>query len=103
MSYSVEAQLKATGVQAFTSAFNDAASSVQKFKDVGSQMKSVGSTMTKAITLPLAGMGAAVIATGAKFDDQMSTVQAVTGATGGDMEKVREEDDEQGSSTSFRE
>lgn len=101
MSYSVEAQLKATGVQAFTSAFNNAASSVQKFKDVGSQMKNVGSTMTKAITLPLAGMGAAVIATGAKFDDQMSTVQAVTGATGGEMDKLRDQAKDLGSSTRF--
>src|SRR5699024_12709619 len=101
MSYSVEATLKATGATAFTKNFKDAAASVQKFKDVGSQMKSVGSTMTKAITLPLAGMGAAVIATGATFDDKMSTVQAVTQATGAEMDKMREQAKDLGSNTRF--
>lgn len=101
MSYSVEAQLKATGVQAFTSAFNNAASSVQKFKDVGSNLKNVGSTMTKAVTLPVVGLGTAIVTTGAKFDDQMSTVQAVTGATGGEMDKLRDQAKDLGSSTRF--
>src|SRR5699024_6187894 len=96
-----EATLKATGATAFTKNFKDAAASVQKFKDVGSQMKSVGSTMTKAITLPLAGMGAAVIATGATFDDKMSTVQAVTQATGAEMDKMREQAKDLGSNTRF--
>lgn len=100
-SYSVEAVLKATGAEQFASAFRNAADSAGKFQQVGGKMKSVGKTMTKAVTLPIVGMGTAIMMTGAKFDDQMSTVQAVTGATGEEMDKMRGQAKELGKTTRF--
>src|SRR5690625_2743148 len=47
--------------------------------------------MTTPITLPVVAMGTAIVTTGAKFDDQLSTVQAVTGATAKEMDKLREQ------------
>jgi|GEM_PF-4213638 len=82
-SYSVEAILKATGASKFASDFRIASQSVgdfekrhqssfDKMRAVGGKMKSVGKTLTTAVTLPLVGIGAAVMSTGAKFSDQMS-------------------------------
>src|SRR5699024_4499960 len=101
MSYSVEAVLKATGAEQFAKAFQDATSSVGNFQQMGGKMKSIGSSMTKKVTLPIVAMGTAIMATGAKFSDQMSTVQAVTGATGSEMDKLREQAKHLGSTTRF--
>ena len=99
--YSVEAVLKATGAEKFAAAFRNATDSASKLQQVGGKMKSVGKTMTTAVTLPIVAMGTAIMATGAKFDDQMSTVQAVTGATGKEMDKMREQAKHLGSTTRF--
>ena len=77
--YSVEAVLKATGADKFSRAFKDAADSASKFQQVGGKMKSVGKTMTAAVTAPIVAMGTAIIATGAKFDDQMSKLLCSVG------------------------
>lgn len=111
-SYSVEAVLKATGASQFVNDMQNASKSVErmqqkhqgafdKMRRVGGQMKTVGKTMSAAITLPLAAMGASIIKTGAQFDDQMSTVQAVTGATGNEMEKLRDKAKDLGKTTRF--
>src|SRR5699024_9032554 len=99
--YSVEARLKATGAEQFARAFKNAAGSVSKFEDIGGRMKGVGKRMTKGITLPLVAMTGVIMATGAKFSDQMSTVQAVTGATAKEMEKMREMAKKMGRTTRF--
>lgn len=100
-SYSVEAVLKATGADKFSAAFERAATNASRFEKVGGRMKSVGKTMTAAVTLPIVAMGAAIIKTGAQFDDQMSTVKAVTGATGKEMEQLRGLAKEMGNTTRF--
>src|SRR5699024_3672870 len=100
-SYSVEAVLKATGADRFAQQFERAASSAQKLEQVGNKMKSVGKTMTAAVTLPVVAMGTAIMTTGAKFDDQMSTVKAVTGATGKEMDNLRSLAKEMGKTTRF--
>src|SRR5699024_11173105 len=98
---SVEAVLKATGADRFAQQFERAASSAQKLEQVGNKMKSVGKTMTAAVTLPVVAMGTAIMTTGAKFDDQMSTVKAVTGATGKEMDNLRSLAKEMGKTTRF--
>ncbi|MGX7395420.1 phage tail protein [Carnobacterium mobile] len=66
--YSVEAILKASGVENFQKAFSKAEEAVKKFKDagakfgeIGSSFQDVGKSMTKGITAPVvAGIGAVV-------------------------------------------
>lgn len=70
--YTVEAILKATGADAFSRAFQNAAKSIDKVKQISGKMRSVGKSMTAGITLPVVGMGAAIVKVGAEFDDQMS-------------------------------
>ena len=49
----------------------------------------------------VAGVGAAAVKTTADFDAQMSTVQAITGASGEEFEKLKEKAQEMGSKTAF--
>src|SRR5699024_4221967 len=81
--------------------FRKAQESTKKFKSAGDKLKSVGSTLTKTVTAPLVGLGTAAMMTGAKFSDQMSTVKAITGATGDEMDKMRELAKEMGRTTRF--
>lgn len=99
--YDVEAVLKATGADKFSRAMQGAAKSAERLHAVGGKMKGIGKTMTAAITLPVVGMGTAIAKTGAQFDDQMSTVQAVTGATGKQMDKLRQQAKDMGMSTRY--
>ncbi|MBP2032583.1 hypothetical protein J2Z42_001255 [Clostridium algifaecis] len=59
-----------------------------RIQSLGGAMKSVGSTATKALTLPLVGVGTAAVKTGMDFDAQMSKVQAISGATGSDFQNL---------------
>src|SRR5690625_369457 len=99
--YAVEAVLRATGADSFARAFQNAAKSAERLKVVGGQMRSVGRAMTAGVTLPVVGMGTAIVKTGAQFDDQMSTVQAVTGATGSQMQILRDQAKDMGMTTRF--
>src|SRR5690625_3608118 len=100
-SYSVEAVLGVKGAKEFTRSFERASSSVGKLEKMAGGLKSVGRKMTTSITLPVVAMGTAIATTGAKFDDQLSTVQAVTGATAKEMKKLREQAKEMGRDTRF--
>lgn len=68
---------------------------------VGDKLTSVGKTMTASVTAPLAGLGIAAVVTGAKFDEQMSKVKAITGATGKEFDALREQAMELGATTQF--
>jgi len=66
-------------------------SASKKFQDIGKTISDAGSTLTKAVTLPVAGLGTAIIKTGADYEAGMSKVQAISGATASDMEKLEDE------------
>lgn len=68
---------------------------------VGKKMQSAGKSMTTWVTTPILGAGAAVIKTTADFDEGMSKVQALSGATGDDLVKLREKAKEMGAKTKF--
>lgn len=70
-------------------------------KSLGSAMSSVGTTMTKAVTLPLAGVGTVAAKTSMDFDAEMSKVKAISGATGDDFTKLREQAIKLGADTNF--
>lgn len=72
-----------------------------RLQSLGSSITSVGNTLIKTVTLPLVGVGAAAVATAANFEEGMSKVQAISGATAGDMELLSEKAKELGASTKF--
>lgn len=92
----------------FKSALNDlkvfqseAATSKDKLAGFSSAATSAGRSLTKGLTVPLAGVGAAAVAVTAKFDAGMSKVKAVSGATESEMEKLRAKAKEMGAQTKF--
>lgn len=96
----------------FTSGFSTARSALKTFQDesataadkisaIGSAASSVGGTLTRNLTLPLAGIGTAIMKVGNDFEAQMSRVEAISGATAEEMERLNETALELGSSTSF--
>ena len=73
----------------------------QSLQSVGSKMESVGKSLTATVTAPLVGIGTAAVKTGMDFDEQMSKVAAISGATGDDFEALRAKAREMGASTKF--
>ena len=75
--------------------FND------KLAATGSILKNVGSSMTKWVTVPLVGAGAAAIKTAANFESGMSAVAAISGATGTQLDQLTDKALEMGAKTKF--
>lgn len=85
-------------LQGFT---DNTSSATDRLSSFGSAVSSVGGTLTKSVTLPLAGAGTAIMKIGNDFESQMSRVQAIAGATGTELEALTNQALELGSSTSF--
>lgn len=68
---------------------------------VGGIMTSAGKTMTKAVTLPILGMTTAAVKVGGDFEEQMSRVKAISGATGDAFEELRDQAIDLGAKTAF--
>ena len=64
-------------------------------------MSALGSTLTKGVTLPLVGIGAAAVKTAADFEAAMSQVQALSGATSSELEALSNKAKEAGINTKF--
>ena len=85
-----------------TASFNNGLNEAQgKLKSVGDKMTSAGKTLTKTVTAPIVGIATASVATVAKFNDSMSRVQAISGATGEDFERLRQTAQDMGAATRF--
>lgn len=106
--FSVEALLKATD-NGFVKAFKDAQQAVETFEKksnsmttaVGKVMQSTGASMTKYITTPLVGVGVAAAKVGGDFEEQMSRVKAISGATGDTFEQMKQQAIDLGAKTAF--
>lgn len=70
-------------------------------KTVGDNITGAGKTLTKGLTVPIVGAGAAIVKTTADFDKSMSQVKAVSGATGEDFDALRNKAREMGATTKF--
>lgn len=70
-------------------------------ENVGGKMTAVGSSLTRNVTAPIVALGAAAIKTTADFDEQMSKVSAISGATGKDFDDLRAKAREMGAKTKF--
>ena len=72
-----------------------------KFEQVGQSITSAGKTLTTHVTAPIVGLGAAAVKTAADFDEGMSKVAAISGATGDDLQSLRDKAREMGAKTKF--
>lgn len=57
---------------------------------VGGKVTSVGQSLTTHVTLPIVAAGTAIVKTAGDFDQSMAQVKAITGATGEDIESLRD-------------
>lgn len=82
--------------------FNDnSATATTKLGALGSTFQSVGSAMTKNLTVPIAGAGVAVAGVAAKFESAMSEVAAISGASGNELQALTDKAQEMGATTKF--
>lgn len=82
--------------------FQEESSTVgDKFAAMGSAMTSVGSSLTKSVTLPLVGIGTAAVKMTSDFDSSMAKVEAISGATSDELDALREKAKEMGAQTKF--
>ena len=72
-----------------------------KVTNISSKIDTLGSTLTTSLTLPVLAIGTAAVTTGNDFEAQMSRVQAITGATGEELEKLTNQAMQLGAETTF--
>ena len=76
-------------------AFADSSKSItDRFAGLGSSMTTVGSTLTKSVTLPLVGVGTALVSFASESDSAFSQFQAKVGDATGSMNEYRSVMDE---------
>ena len=88
-----QAKQSATAVQ-------EIAAKGEQLKDMGDKVSGVGEKMLPA-TVAVVGLGTAAVKTAADFDSGMSKVAAISGATGDDLDALRDKAREMGSKTKF--
>lgn len=92
---SLEEQAKQSGT-----ALQEIAAKGEKLKTVGDNVTNFGKKFMP-VTLGVVGLGTAAVKTAADFDSAMSKVAAVSGATGSDLEALRDKAREMGEKTKF--
>lgn len=80
---------------------DQSASFGDKMSALGSSLTSSGKSLTTAVTLPVVGLGTAAVKTAADFDSAMAEVQAISSATGGEFDSLRDKAKEMGAKTKF--
>ena len=80
---------------------DNTASTGDKMTSLGAGLKTVGSNMSKYVTVPLAGIGAASVKTAADFEKSMDNVAALSGATGDDLKALEDIAKQMGATTQF--
>ena len=93
--------LRSAQSEADTASKNIATKLGNNLQGAGKSLKSVGSTLTKSVTLPLAGIATAGLKTATDFEKSMSNVKAVSGATGDEFNALRQKAIDLGGSTAF--
>jgi len=72
-----------------------------KMQTVGRGMTTTGRQLTTKVTAPILGLAAGALKVGMDFEEGMSKVQAISGATGDDMEQLEAQAREMGAETRF--
>ena len=105
--FDVQATLRAeTGP--FNRAMKGASNAIKGLKNeansltsIGNAVSGVGKALTAGVTVPVAGAIGASVALGASFEEQMSTVGAVTNASASEMEALENSAREMGQTTRY--
>ena len=94
-----------SGIQSAQQQLNAFADSSRSAGDrliaLGTGMSTLGSTLTKGVTLPLVGIGTAAVKVASDFEASMSNVQAISNASAQDMELLSEKAKYMGATTKF--
>ena len=88
-------------VEADKTTNNIAARAGKTLQGAGNAMASAGKTLTAAVTLPIVGLGTAIVSASSTFEASMSKVKAVSGATGEDFDNLRNKAEELGATTVY--
>ncbi len=73
----------------------------RQIEKAGQSMQGAGKTMAAAMTAPLAGLGITAVKTAADFEGAMSNVQAISGASAGELGRLTDKAKEMGAKTKF--
>lgn len=95
------AGLRSAQSEADTASKNIATKIGNNLQSAGKSMTSAGSTLTKTVTTPVLGLGTAAVKVTSDFESAMSKVSAISGATGGDLDKLNQKAQEMGAKTKF--
>lgn len=87
-----------TGTDEAANAISNVGSTMDR---TGAAMVKVGGTLTQRLTLPIVGMGMAVVSAAGDFEQSMKTVQAVSGATGEQFDELSQLAQKLGRETKF--
>lgn len=92
-------------VAGLTRAYEEAKKQTEGFegdlKTIGQSLSKTGQDLSLKVTAPLALVGGLMLKTAVDFDDSMRKVQAVTGATGDQFDKLRQTAIDLGASTAW--
>lgn len=72
-----------------------------KMQRIGGGLSTFGRTMTRRVTAPVLGLAAGALKVGLDFEEGMSKVQAISGATGSELEELEAQAREMGATTRF--
>ena len=84
-----------------TSALTGATKDMNKLKEVGGKLTSIGKGLTAGVTAPIVGIGVASAKTAMDFEATMNQVSAISGATGKDLNTLTDLAKEMGRTTKF--
>lgn len=73
----------------------------KSIEGTGKTISNVGSTLTKSITMPIAGVAAAAVKTATDFESAMTEVKVIAGATAEEFDKLKQEAKNLGATTKF--
>ena len=75
--------------------------SSDRMKKMGGQFRSIGKKMMLGVTMPIMGIAGSAIHTAAQFEKSMNRVSALSGATGKDLDALRDQSRDLGRTTMF--
>lgn len=95
------AGLKSAQSEADSATRNMATTIGNNIQGVGKSLTTAGKTLTATVTTPVVGLGTAIVKTSADFESSMSKVSAISGATGSDLDTLKDKAREMGAKTKF--
>ncbi len=88
-------------IKNMTTMANNIKKNAKEIQNAGKVISNVGSTLTKSITLPIAGVATVAVKTAADFEQSMSQVAATMGKTKEDVKGLSELAKQMGATTAF--